>query len=72
MQIVVKTLTGETFALDVEACWTIARVKARIRDKTHIPPDQQRLNYPWQWFDNLKDDRMLSDYNIQQETSPRP
>jgi ubiquitin len=62
MHICVKTLTGKSITLNVEASDSIASVKSQIHDKEGIPPDQQRLVFAGEQLD--ENNRLLSHYNI--------
>ena len=79
MQIFVKTLSGKTITLDVEASDTIINVKAQIQDIEGIHWDQQRFIFggkvlsDFWWFEQSTfkwvDHAELSDYNIENEST---
>ncbi|MCX6393949.1 MAG: ubiquitin-like protein [Solirubrobacterales bacterium] len=66
MQLYVREESGRNFIVEVEPSDTIFRVKAEIERRSWIRASQIRLTYAGRI---LGDDRSLSDYNIQREST---
>lgn len=58
----VRMLSGKVLTLDVEASWTVLRVKQLIQDTEGTPVSRQRLLLPGETMSNSN---MLSDYGIE-------
>lgn len=61
-QVFVKTLTGQSIAIDYRADLTVAELKNTINSRDGIPVQQQRLIFQGKQLEN---DSTLEDYNIQ-------
>ena len=68
-QLFIKTLSGKTETVDVEKADSIADVKAKIQDKTGIPPKEQRLIFGGKQLDDRK---TVGDYDIEEVRHPVP
>ena len=66
MEIFVKTRTGKTILLEVEASTTTEIVKTKIQEKEGIPLDQQLLIFGGQVLQN---GQTVFDYNIRKKST---
>lgn len=69
MQIFVKTITGRSEVLDVQAAHTVMDVKDLLFSKTGIPPYLQRLIHSGRQLELEEEEKTLQSYNIEKETT---
>ena len=62
MKLHIRSLTGKTITVEVDATDTIECVKQKIYSTEGIPIDQQRLTFAGKLLEN---ERTVQDYNIQ-------
>ena len=61
ISITIKTLTGETFSLEIEGNESVCELKMKIAKRLEIPPEQQRLIFSGK---PMNDNSVFDDYNI--------
>ncbi|XP_067862044.1 polyubiquitin-like [Heptranchias perlo] len=66
MQIFLRNDKGKTSTYDVLPSDSVRDFKARVHRQEGVSPDQQRLTYEGK---QLEDGRLLSDYNIQSQST---
>ena len=66
LEIFVQVTSQEIITLEVDSSDTIGNLKEKIKDKKGFPAEEQHLFFQRK---KLKDDRTVSDYNIQNEST---
>ena len=66
MQIFLRTLSGKTIVMRVDASESISGLMVAIETREHIPQEEQRLVYAGKQLDVQ---RTLADYNIQKDST---